>query len=195
MTGEVVTGTARRKFIPLLRGHDWQSSAPIWLRGSFYIDLRGEPYAENSYQELLDTLLDRREDAPALGGSTRDEIAPRSAAQVDAPTKRSLTQSDDDSWPFIWKQLRDASPHDYELIAEGHFWLQRNPRSPSWAYVWEDLIRAESHSRELQELGLMWLQENVGHSGWPFVWRALTQIDPHSQELIAMGKHYLFRGK
>ena len=66
MTAEVSTGADRRKFIPLLRADTWKLAAPSWLRGSYYIDLRGKPYSEDNYNDLLHTVLDRREKAPAV---------------------------------------------------------------------------------------------------------------------------------
>lgn len=66
MTAEVATGTDRRKFIPLLRTNSWNMVAPSWLRGSYYIDLRGDPYSEDNYIDLLHTILDLREKAPAV---------------------------------------------------------------------------------------------------------------------------------
>ena len=193
MTGELVTGTTRRKFVPLLRGHDWPSSAPPWLLGSFYIDFRGEPYAENSYQELLDTLLDRREGPPEVGATLLPQVPPRSMEQVASPTKGTLAQSDSEGWPFVWKQLRDVAPYDEELVAEGVRWLHEHPESDGWSYVWEDLIRAEPYSHELRFLGTRWLHENVDSRAWPFVWRRMMQSDPHSQDLLELGKRHISR--
>jgi hypothetical protein len=67
ITGEVFVQGNDQKFIPLLRGNEWVSSAPSWLLGKYYIDFRGEPYSEDSYHELLDYLFDQREKAPPLG--------------------------------------------------------------------------------------------------------------------------------
>ena len=66
MTAEVATGVDRRKFIPLLKTDNWKLSAPSWLRGSYYIDLRGEPYSDENYIDLLNTVLNRRESAPVV---------------------------------------------------------------------------------------------------------------------------------
>ena len=66
MTAEVVNGTDRRKFIPLLRSDTWKQAAPSWLSASYYIELRGEPYSEDNYNDLLNTVLDRRETAPEV---------------------------------------------------------------------------------------------------------------------------------
>jgi hypothetical protein len=67
MTAEAFTKAQRRKFIPVLHSGDWQLAAPSWLLGTYYIDLRGEPYSEASYQDLVDTLHGRREQAPPVG--------------------------------------------------------------------------------------------------------------------------------
>lgn len=67
MTGEVLVQGNDQKFIPLLRGKEWETSAPSWLLGKYRIDFREEPYSEDSYHELLDYLFDQREKAPPLG--------------------------------------------------------------------------------------------------------------------------------
>jgi len=68
ITGEVLTTTRNeRKFIPLLREGQWPSSAPSWLAGKYYVDLRGESYAEQRYNDLLTTVLGTRPKAPVVG--------------------------------------------------------------------------------------------------------------------------------
>ena len=67
MTGEVFNGQDARKFIPVLRSGSWSESSPSWLRGKYSVDLRGEPYEEVQYEELLDTLHGTREQAPPIG--------------------------------------------------------------------------------------------------------------------------------
>lgn len=74
MTAEVANGTDRRKFIPLLRTDTWKQAAPSWLRGSYYIELRGDPYSEDNYNDLLNTVLNRREVAPAVDKNHIDKI-------------------------------------------------------------------------------------------------------------------------
>lgn len=73
MAAEVATGTDRRKFIPLLRSDAWNSAAPSWLRGSYYLDVRGDSYSEENYIELVDTLHGRRDKVPPVADSARDE--------------------------------------------------------------------------------------------------------------------------
>lgn len=67
MTGEVLTRQNDRKFVPILRSGDWDTASPSWLKGKYYIDLRGTPYAEASYGDLLRTLHDARPIPPPIG--------------------------------------------------------------------------------------------------------------------------------
>ena len=68
MTGEVLTSRNERKFIPVLREGEWVSAAPSWLVGKYYVDLRGEPYAERHYEDLVTTILGTRTQPPPVGG-------------------------------------------------------------------------------------------------------------------------------
>lgn len=67
MTSEVLTQGNQRKFIPLLRIGEWANSAPSWLLGKVYVDLRGTPYSEDKYKELIATIHNLRPSAPPLG--------------------------------------------------------------------------------------------------------------------------------
>lgn len=83
MAAEVATGVDRRKFIPLLRSEAWISASPSWLRGSYYLDVRGDPYSEENYSELLDTLLGRRDKAPPVAVSVQTESAEVASNETD----------------------------------------------------------------------------------------------------------------
>lgn len=67
ITAEIYQAGNRRKFIPILRGEDWGLSAPSWLVGSYYIDLRGNTYYSSSYKELVNTIHGRGPVAPPIG--------------------------------------------------------------------------------------------------------------------------------
>ena len=56
MTAKVFISGNHRKCIPILRRGTWAEAAPSWLLGKYYIDLRGDPYPESRYEELLRTL-------------------------------------------------------------------------------------------------------------------------------------------
>jgi hypothetical protein len=84
ITAEVFTMQNRRKFIPIFRaGHQWTEAAPIWLQGSYRIDLRNDPYSEEQYNDLLTTLHGLRPTAPPLGPGpvAAPPIPPRPTAQ------------------------------------------------------------------------------------------------------------------
>lgn len=66
MTAEVFAKRNHEKFIPLLRTGGWDDAAPSWLSGKHYVDLRGEPYREDEYLKLLNTLHGRNQ-VPPLG--------------------------------------------------------------------------------------------------------------------------------
>lgn len=67
ITGELYANRDHRKFIPILREGDWNSSFPSWMSGKCGIDLRGEPYSEEEYRKLVDTLQGKREPPPPIG--------------------------------------------------------------------------------------------------------------------------------
>ena len=67
MTGEIFAKGNHRKFIPVLRAGDGDTAAPSWLQGKYGIDLRGNPYSEDQYNDLLVTIHDQREKAPPIG--------------------------------------------------------------------------------------------------------------------------------
>jgi hypothetical protein len=67
MTAEALNGQNARKFVPLLKQGEWKEVAPSWLAGRFYLDFRGDPSSEGTYEELLNNLYGTREQAPPLG--------------------------------------------------------------------------------------------------------------------------------
>lgn len=67
ITGEVFQNQNHRKFIPILRKGDWMESAPSWISGKYYIDLREIANTESNYKDLITTILNIRESAPPIG--------------------------------------------------------------------------------------------------------------------------------
>lgn len=87
ITGELLRLRNHRKFIPVLRLGDWSSSAPGWLAGKYYIDLRdGERY-ETQYEDLLSTLTGTRPTAPAVGAPRLPAHSPAPASASTSPTE------------------------------------------------------------------------------------------------------------
>ena len=67
MTAEAMTKQNHRKFIPVLRKGTWDEVAPSWLSGKYHINLSANPYSERQYEDLVRTLLGKRETAPPIG--------------------------------------------------------------------------------------------------------------------------------
>lgn len=87
MTAEVLTTQNQRKFIPIYRnGNTWEEASPTWLRGRYRIDLRGNPYTEEQYDDLLTTLHGRRLTAPPIG--TRPAVPARASGATPTPAPR-----------------------------------------------------------------------------------------------------------
>ena len=68
MTAEALNSRNHRKFIPVYRsGNSWEEASPTWLQGKYRIDLRGNPYQEEQYRDLLTTLHGLRPAPPPVG--------------------------------------------------------------------------------------------------------------------------------
>jgi hypothetical protein len=65
MTGEAFVLKNRRKFVPILRDGEWAVAAPSWLLGTYYVDMRGDNWAER-YRLLVDTLHRRLPEPPPV---------------------------------------------------------------------------------------------------------------------------------
>lgn len=67
MTAEVYASANHRKFVPLLREGEWRDAAPSWVSGKCWLDFRGDPYPEHSYDRLIGTLHGELDAAPPIG--------------------------------------------------------------------------------------------------------------------------------
>ena len=67
MTSEVLKNSNHRKFIPILKSGNDKVSIPAWLDGKYYIDLSNDLHYQNNYEDVITTLYNAREKAPALG--------------------------------------------------------------------------------------------------------------------------------
>lgn len=71
MSAEVFNDRNQRKFIPIMREGHWDSCAPSWLKGKYYVDLSADPYLEPQYEDMLNTLRGTRIQAPPVGSVSR----------------------------------------------------------------------------------------------------------------------------
>lgn len=57
MTAERLVARHYNKFVPVLREGDWYKALPKWIAGHLGVDLRGDKYAEDNFQNLVEHLL------------------------------------------------------------------------------------------------------------------------------------------
>lgn len=91
ITAEVLTNRNHRKFIPILRNGAWAKAAPSWLSGKYRIDLSGEPYSDQQYTELLETIYNQRTQAPPLGVPPSLQSSYSSTPEPDEPVEITLS--------------------------------------------------------------------------------------------------------
>lgn len=193
ITAEVLSGTNRRKFIPLLRRGEWSDAAPAWLLGSVYLDFRHEgPQLEDSYSELLKTIHGRREAAPPVGSPPFPERHRQELPVVDnEPQSRSA--EDGLRWPHVWNTLMNANPYDEHTANMGRRWLVENSADdPNWTSVWNTLMNANPHDEHIADLGRRWLVENSAENPeWASVWNTLMNANPHDEYIADLGRRWL----
>ena len=85
MTAEVLKENNHRKFIPILISGNDKTSIPTWLGGKYYVDLSNEIHYKNNYEDLITTLYNTREKAPALG--SRPTSIPKPKTETDDRNK------------------------------------------------------------------------------------------------------------
>lgn len=86
MSAEALATGNERKFIGLLREGESLESLPSWLLGKRFIDFRGDPYDEASYEALVSNLHGLLPQAPPVRppGLTPGQLAPTSVARQDS---------------------------------------------------------------------------------------------------------------
>lgn len=90
ITAEILEKGDHRKFIPIIRGDERTESEPTWIKGKLSIDLRGDPYSEMQYKDLLDTLHRTRPAAPPVG---KRSSTPTIGKPSSSPPKSSRVKS------------------------------------------------------------------------------------------------------
>lgn len=67
ITAEIFEKSNHRKFIPVLKKGSWKFASPAWSLGKRFTDLRGNPYSEANYRDLLRTLHSKKPTPPPVG--------------------------------------------------------------------------------------------------------------------------------
>lgn len=94
ITSEFAKKIESRKFIPVLRRGDWDSSAPLYLKSIHGVDLRSDPHSQSEFDKLVRTLHREPVRRPPVGpkptfSSTSIQI-PTTSKPLDPP--REATQ-------------------------------------------------------------------------------------------------------
>lgn len=112
ITGEVMTGVGRKKFIPILRHGSWAEAAPSWCAAAYMIDLREDPTAPQGFEELLRSLLGARHGPPPLGKSPfiSSEESPLSEESAEPTPRASSSNRDTSEWTEIKRLINQERP-------------------------------------------------------------------------------------
>jgi hypothetical protein len=113
ITGEFAKKIESRKFIPVLRSGDWESSAPTYLKTVYGADLSSEPYSQLQYEKLVLALHSEPTQPPPVGpkpafssirtrilAPTNQPVEPRKSA-IDDPQPTYLPWDSSDPGPTI----------------------------------------------------------------------------------------------
>jgi hypothetical protein len=104
ITGELAERVDSEKFIPVLREGEFESSAPRWIKSRLGVDLRGEPYRHDEYEDLLRTLHHELIGPPPIGPKPSWQLAnaggePTLAAPLSKRTEMpQMDQSEHEQW-------------------------------------------------------------------------------------------------
>ena len=131
ITGEVLNGQTKKRFIPVLAKGDWGTSTPYWALGRNGVDLSGEPYREAEFQRLLDALKQNQDSEVSYSLSGKQVCILNKLANTDSLTPDQLEEQTGYTNASINYQIkglikqgivekRDAS---YALTELGQRWL------------------------------------------------------------------------
>ena len=146
ITAEVFAKANHRKFIPLLRKDSWSAAAASYVLGKLYIDLRGDPYSEENYDRLLNTIHGALPSAPPVGGlKAEGYIAPLIAT---VPATSNLTPESEFWATDIARRIQEHvnaafDAGDKEAIDAGP-WL----RIVTHAHTYEGFVVFVRHDRQ-----------------------------------------------
>lgn len=133
ITSEVFTQRNQRKFIPILRSGEWDNSAPSWLLGKMYIDLRGTAYSEENYNDLLATIHNRRLQAPPVGRVPAEKIQQPMSSKIFETSSTELIKVEGIIVDEVTVPKLDGTPGS--ALYAIPFKLSRRPSS-----IWEDVF-------------------------------------------------------
>lgn len=87
ITSEVFVSRNQRKFIPILSRGTWEQSAPTWIKGKRYVDLRAGTLNDDNFAELIATIFGKNEEAPPVAVAPTQPKHQATAVTSDRPDK------------------------------------------------------------------------------------------------------------
>jgi len=127
MAGEILTTSARRKFIPLLRRGSWSEAGPAWIADAFYLNFTASDPRAWEMEELVRTLRGEREQAPPVSTSAVVAVDhfERTPLQSNTMTAREQPPASDGPYwygktVYLPRQLHE----DQDALEEHLAWLK-----------------------------------------------------------------------
>jgi len=113
MVGESLISRNQRKFIPILRRGNWKDASPSWLAGKYYVDLRADPYSEQSYRDLLTAFQYEPEKKPSENSHRNETTAGRSDFEFVNRKIELATLNPAEFWDSYWQCALVSAPPGY----------------------------------------------------------------------------------
>lgn len=92
ITGEVLNGQTKKRFIPVLAKGDWSTSTPYWALGRNGVNLSEEPYSEVEFQRLLSALKEKQDSEVSYSLSGKQVCILNKLANADSLTPDQLEE-------------------------------------------------------------------------------------------------------
>jgi hypothetical protein len=148
ITAELAEDINQAKFIPVLRSGDWKSSLPAWIKSKRGVDLRGNPYSEEQYQELLRGLHQQTLEPPPVGPKPKFGDRNTKGSESAPPLQWSTAESSDPVRPKPDPENPNAIFYArYETKSEdarkANIYIRRSSRS-GW-FIFENSYDDELH--------------------------------------------------
>jgi len=156
ITGEVFASRNQRKFIPILACGTWEESAPTWIKGKLYVDLRAGALSNDNLAELIATILGKHEKAPPV---TAVPIQAKHQAAVTSDGPNRYVRKVMEDILALFRQSRADAGHALNIKVFGHRYVMNyNPKEKG---------AVDAAFAELEKQGIIEIR-----SGVPFLTQA-----------------------
>ena len=131
ISGALAEKIDQKKFIPVLRNGDWTSSLPIWIKSRLGVDLRGNPYSETSYHDLLRALHQEPLRPPPIGPKPVFSKAQHSEPLSTPQEVKEALFNLQESVELLRREVRMASGH-YKEVSETGALTELSAEKAAW---------------------------------------------------------------